>query len=363
MPNVKRLVEAARKVRQAEQSKTVKRAVRTLSEIYNRWAPDLLAKRHAPSPEENRLLDEQAIEFIREQLVPRKLVPEQDFNALARGPKKTSGEPSTGLIKLLSSMFSEHGGPITDEDMVNNYINARMLVSPEEVAEGLKFYPLARDIAEQLGEYAKREFNRNYDIRQLAAVIASTSPGQGWLRNIADAHKAINAYHNEIAPFALNRFGDLGMKRAYLALAGEPLENLFDPIQSAKIGNFAWTIAGGGKPEEIAKLVPPGWNSQIVADRHVFRVGTGERRVEGIGSSNLYGRFDKAVREAANAIGKKDPNNFQAIIWTGSRTGGVGNKDPKFAKHLFDRTDKEGRRVVNLLKDWLQTRMVESKRK
>jgi hypothetical protein len=205
-------------------------------------------------------------------------------------------------------------------------------------------------IAEQLGQYANKEFGQNYDIKQLAAIISSTSPGQGWLRNIADAHRVINAYHNKIAPYALNHFGDMGMKRAYLALAGEPVENLFDPNQAAKIGNFTWAIAGGGNPEEIAKIIPEWWGEpQIVADRHVFRVGTGERRVEGLGTSSLYGRFDNAVKKASEILGTENPLALQAILWTGNRTGGEGNIDPRFFGPLLNRIGPKGQKVVNLL--------------
>jgi hypothetical protein len=350
MPKAERLVRLAERVKKSE---TTKRAVESLSQIYNRWASTLLAGRHTPSDEEKERLAKDAVEFIRTQLIPKKLVPEQDFNALVRGQNKTSTEPSPGLIKLLASMFSEHGGPISDEALIRNYINAYNLVSPEEIAEGRKFYPLARQIAEQLGEYANKKSSRKYDIKQIAAIIASTSPGQGWVRNIADAHKVLNAYHKDIAPFALNQFGDTGMRRAYLVLAGEPLENLFDPVKSTKIGNFAWNIAAGGNLDDIAKIVPPGWKPQIVADRHVFRVGTGERRVESLGSPGLYDRFDEAVKKAASALGV-DPVSLQAIVWTGSRTGGVGNTDPRFAMHLLDRTGPGGARIVNLLEGWQQ---------
>lgn len=177
----------------------------------------------------------------------------------------------------------------TDDELdryVQNITVAYRAATPDQVARGRQWYPVAHDLALIIGDG---------DVRKGAGVLAALSAQRSWELNV------------ELATDAAN--GDVhGHTAQVLAKVGAMLEGA-DPAEllpmQLKTGNF-WRC-----------IVSPDDPDPVVIDRHAHDVAAGERygnENRGLSSLNRYATLALAYRLAARRL-SEIPSVVQAVVW------------------------------------------------
>jgi hypothetical protein len=168
---------------------------------------------------------------------------------------------------------------------VANVLNVYRHATPEQVEQGIKWYPEAREIALELD---------SANLRRAAGVIAAFSPRMPWWRNIVCATRL---FDTGVAT---------GSTKAFNATAqaifdgGDPLELL-----GMKTRNFYLNIIDPWNPEPIT------------IDAHAIDIAIlnfmGTKGRPGL-TPKRYEEFSNTYREAALRFNLL-PNVMQAITW------------------------------------------------
>ena len=159
--------------------------------------------------------------------------------------------------------------------------------TPDQLARGKAWYPVAHDLARVIGDG---------DVRKGAGILAALSPQRKWSVNCDLARDAaagnVHGQTNAI----------LARVRALLQ-GGDPAELL--PMQ-LKTGNF-WRC-----------IVDPTDPDPVTIDRHAHDVAAGrrfgERENRGLSNVNRYATLALAYRLAAREVGEI-PSVVQAVTW------------------------------------------------
>lgn len=178
----------------------------------------------------------------------------------------------------------------THERYVANIIAAWHNSTESDRERGRCWYPVAHDIAEEIGDG---------DVRKGAGVLAALSPQKSWDANVALATDACNGNaHGHIAD-ALRKVGEI--------LAGS------DPVdvlpQHAKTWHFYRNILDPTDPDPIT------------IDRHAHDIAVGEvygSANRGLNNATRYATLAHAYREAARRLNVL-PNVLQATTWVAHR--------------------------------------------
>lgn len=172
--------------------------------------------------------------------------------------------------------------------MRENLIAAFERATADDLAQGLGWYELARDIADSFDGVTRE---------QGAGVIAAMSPMMSWGANITIARRLIARY---VAgkPQPLSGFGlGANVAKAWAILRGEaPLVVLRAP----KTRSFYQNIMGD--PDAVT------------IDRWAVRAAEGDPTHPGTVSNAQYGRYADAYREAAVEL-DVHPRELQAAVW------------------------------------------------
>ena len=198
--------------------------------------------------------------------------------------------------------FQAH--PVSSENVLKVYDAA----SPEEKAQGMRWYADAGTLAKAIG---------HGDQSKGAGVLAAYSPQTPWPANMFNAARAVEL-GRALGP------GD-GMithamqNNAQRTLDGEPLDKVFTKNSAPKIRSFAHLIANGGD-------APDDTLGNVVIDRHAMSVAMGVRlpkkESDGapISTDRYYQHVADTYRDAAQAVNTRGreqvaPHQVQAITW------------------------------------------------
>jgi hypothetical protein len=169
---------------------------------------------------------------------------------------------------------------------VANIVQAYRAATPDQLARGKCWYPVAHDLALVVG---------NGDVRMGAGVIAALSAQRSWKVNQALATDASNGnVHGQTEQ-------TLAKVRAMLA-GTDPADVL--PL-NLKTGHFFASISDPSDPDPVT------------IDRHAHDVATGQRggeRNRGLSNVTRYATLALAYRLAARQLGEI-PSVVQAVTW------------------------------------------------
>ena len=171
-------------------------------------------------------------------------------------------------------------------EYVANIVAAWNAATPDQVARGRAWYPVAHDLAELVG---------NGDVRVGAGIIAAFSPRKRWEENqrlAIDAHNGDIHGHFKHALSAVHRIIDGAAPETVLPM-------------DAKTGHF------------FRNIVDPTDPDPVTIDCWAYRVATGHwDKSENPGLSNKarYATLALAYRLAARQLGEI-PSVVQAATW------------------------------------------------
>lgn len=170
---------------------------------------------------------------------------------------------------------------------VANIVAAYKSATPDQLARGHAWYPVAHNLAEIIGDG---------DISVGAGVIAALSQNKRWEENVRLAHDARNGDIHGHVTQALNKV------RAILE-GTDPMKVL--PMD-AKTGHFYRNILDPTDPDPVT------------IDRHAYRVAVASYDVHdndfGLSNRTRYATLALAYRLAARKLGEL-PSAVQAVTW------------------------------------------------
>lgn len=170
---------------------------------------------------------------------------------------------------------------------VFNILRTYSRATDADIANGVSWYPAARDLASDMAPYAPL---------QAAGVIAIFSARTPWNRNLMLAR---TAFETGIAP------GHMFTGHAQRMVDGEPALSV---LKGQKTRAFAQTIANGGE------------HDVTVIDGHAYDIADGKvwgKSRPSIGKG-VYNAMDEAYHIAAD-ITLYSPSEIQAITWVTHR--------------------------------------------
>ena len=190
------------------------------------------------------------------------------------------------------------------------------LATAAERVDGIKWYPTARAIAQNLSE--------EYDVRLNVAigVIAALSPRNKWNRNVIDAENLITAFIADPESAVTVKVCTFGANKAKaIACLKLDAERDSDGVHLSEI----LAILSGPKLREFASCIAG--LDDVCIDGHAYCIWTGGRttlaEVPAIGVK--LRREIKADYQAAAAELGLTPSDCQAITWCAwRRIHGVG---------------------------------------
>lgn len=194
--------------------------------------------------------------------------------------------------------FKAH--PVSAANVVAAYDDS----SPDERAQGMRWYADAHNLAAKMG---------NGNIEENAGVIAAFSPQTGWPINMFNADKSLDL-GRALGP-GEGMITAAMQRTAQKAIDGAPADVA---NHSPKTKAFARLIrAGGDEPDDEL--------GQVVLDRHAMTVAMGRRlpkkEADGapIGTNRYFQYAADTYRDAALEISKRGtpiaPHQLQAITW------------------------------------------------
>jgi hypothetical protein len=184
--------------------------------------------------------------------------------------------------------------------MVASIVATYKVASPEQVASGHDWYPLAGRLVEAIASHVDREPD------EVAAIIAALSPRNPWRWNVTDAYRYCVA-----------------------ARDGQPMPSATTfKRNSAR----AWIIAVGinrdpwnGKAPKVRAFIKAilGDMSAVVVDLWAIRVAT-EGRLDHVNDGN-YRHVENAYRDASRRLGVT-PREVQAVTWLVAQDAGLASR-------------------------------------
>lgn len=171
---------------------------------------------------------------------------------------------------------------------VNNIVATWDRATPDQLARGRNWYPVAHELASMLADG---------DVRMGAGVIAALSANKQWNENVRLANRAF------ITGRPSGTFGDALRKAARIMDGEDPADVL--PMES-KTGHFFRSIVDPTDPEAVC------------VDRHAHDIAVGVKygnRDRGLGAKGRYELLAYCYRRAAKRLGET-PLTVQAVTWT-----------------------------------------------
>ena len=185
------------------------------------------------------------------------------------------------------------------ETYVQNIIAKWNAATPEQIAKGRAWYPVAHDLANMLGDG---------NVRMGAGIIAAMSVQKSWKENVRLATDAANG----------NVHGHTGrnLDKVRAILSGIAPEDVLP--MAAKTGNF------------YRNIVDPSDPSAVTVDRHAFDIAVNEvngNRDRGLSNANRYAIIRDAYLTAAKRL-DECASTVQAGTWVAQidMLAGVGNR-------------------------------------
>jgi hypothetical protein len=178
----------------------------------------------------------------------------------------------------------------TVNEMRENILAVYRTASAEQIAQGMEWYSVANATANAFAQQS------GYSLEQCAAVIAATSPNNGWGANKRLAGKVIDAKGQK-----RDGYFKANLDKANRVLNGEPIEEV---LTSQKVGAFYAGIATNGLTDVVC------------VDRHAYCIAVDDRSQTNNVSltPKRYNLVADAYREAAELIGITAAQ-VQAITW------------------------------------------------
>lgn len=173
----------------------------------------------------------------------------------------------------------------------NNIVAAFNAATADDLAQGLEWYGLAREIADGLTTGTGLTTN------QVAGVIAALSPMASWRSNIVNARRLIDHW-NRGHSYPTSGFGlQRNVAKAWAILNGAlPLETLNGPKVRAFYSNIV------GDPDAVT------------VDRWAARIARNDATDPGLVTAREYREIAAAFVEAA-ARCDVSPRDLQAATW------------------------------------------------
>ena len=168
-----------------------------------------------------------------------------------------------------------------------NLRTARRAASADQVNRGRAWYPVARDIAEMIG---------NGDVRKGAGVIAALSPRMQWDVNVRKATAAL----------AGESYACMGSSMAKVAAILDGA----DPADVLPTGSKTWNF--------FHNIIEPTNPAYVTIDAWAYRAATGDWSAVGPKNARDYAEVAAAYIEMAAEFGEL-PSAFQAGVWNWAR--------------------------------------------
>lgn len=188
----------------------------------------------------------------------------------------------------------------TADEMRDSVMAVIAEASPDAEAEGLGWYGIAHDIADELAQ------THGLTIRQTAGVIAALSPRTGWAENISLASDACAAAAEGRTDLIGGCPSDNARKASMILQGHDPA----DVLGGRKVRSF------------FANILRPYSAGPVTVDRHAISVAFGHRvseedakLLERIGT---YTVIASVYRSVARSLGIR-PHQAQAIAWVAWR--------------------------------------------
>ncbi len=198
--------------------------------------------------------------------------------------------------------------------------------TPEEKAQGKRWYPDAHLVAKQIAKLDPRITDEKEAAHKGAGVLSAYSPQQNWWAN---QHNAARSFHEQRA---LGKGEGLMIMSSHQKAADRIMngEDSQKVLKGPKTADFAHLIEHGGyKPqsdEDAAAGKPKEHSDKVVIDRHALSVAAGRRLnaddVKGFKSQSrphyehVAGEYRKAAAVISDREGREvPPHEVQAVTW------------------------------------------------
>lgn len=198
--------------------------------------------------------------------------------------------------------------------------------TPEEKAQGARWYPDAHLVAKQIAKLDPRITDEKEAAHKGAGVLSAYSPQQNWWAN---QHNAARSFHEQRALGKGEGLFIMGshQRAAQRIMDGEDSQTV---LKGPKTADFAHLIEHGGyKPqsdEDAAAGKPREHSDKVVVDRHALSVAAGKRLnaddVKGFKSQSrphyehVAGEYRKAAAVISDREGREvPPHEVQAVTW------------------------------------------------
>lgn len=230
----------------------------------------------------------------------------------------------------LPSEPSEHPWFKTAGLSHHNVINHWDQATPEEKAQGKRWYPDAHHVAKAIAKLDPNITDDKEAAHKGAGVLSAYSPQQGWWAN---QHNAARSFVDQKA---VGKGEGIMVMGSHASAAQRILngENHQDVLKGPKTQDFAHLIEHGGNDEEGKP------SKRVVMDRHALSVAAGRRLnaddVKGFPSSSRkhYEHAAETYRTAAAVLSDREkrtipPHEVQAVTWlTRQRLNAEGDASP-----------------------------------
>jgi hypothetical protein len=260
--------------------------------------------------------------------------PLDPFEEFLGNDEGTSKEGAAATPPEDHPWFKETG--ISHHNIVDHWDQS----TPEEKAQGKRWYPDAHLVAKSIARLDPRIKTEKEAAHKGGGVLSAYSPQQGWWAN---QHNAARAFHEQRA--VGKGEGIMVMSShanaAQRILDGEDSQKV---LKGPKTADFAHLIEHGGhKPqsdEDAAAGKPREHSDKVVVDRHALSVAAGRRLnaddVKGFPSQSRkhYEVVANHYRKAAAVISDREgrevpPHEVQAVTWlTRQRLNAEGDTSP-----------------------------------
>jgi len=265
-------------------------------------------------------------------------------------------QPSPGRIASLTELMqmeaaarlpsepSEHPWFKTAGLSHHHIIDAWNDATPEEKAQGARWYPDAHHVAKAIAKLNPDIKDDKEAAHKGAGVLSAYSPQQGWWAN---QHNAARSFINKKAVGKGEGIMVMGSHAtaAQKILDGEDHQSA---LKGPKTQDFAHLIEHGGNDEEGKP------SKRVVMDRHALSVAAGRRLnaddVKGFPSSSRkhYEHAAETYRTAAAVLSDREgrtipPHEVQAVTWLGQqRRNATGESTPgQKGRDTVQRNQKE----------------------
>jgi hypothetical protein len=256
---------------------------------------------------------------------------------------------ATGSRATLDDLMTEGAAATPPEDHPwfkqagmshHNIVDHWDASTPEEKAQGKRWYPDAHLVAKSIAKLDPRIKDDKEAAHKGGGVLSAYSPQQGWWAN---QHNAARSFHEQRA---IGKGEGIMVMGSHATAAQKILDGMphYEALKGPKTQDFASLIEHGGyKPqsdEDAAAGKPKEYSDKVVVDRHALSVAAGRRLnaddVKGFPSQSRkhYEVVANHYRKAAAVISDREgrevpPHEVQAVTWlTRQRMNAEGDTSP-----------------------------------